>query len=411
MKNVLSVILGGGRGTRLYPLTKYRAKPAVPLAGKYRLIDIPVSNCLNSGLHKIFVLTQFNSVSLNRHIFRAYKFDTFSQGFCEILAAEQNMEHGDWFQGSADAVRKCLRHFSDPRIEYILILSGDQLYKMNFTRMLNFHFEKKSEITIACNPVDIKDTPELGIMGIDKTRRIRQFIEKPKHRKDIQGMEVESAGKQKYLASMGIYVFNKEVLVDLLTANNKADFGKEIIPDAIENRKTYAYTHEGYWKDIGSITSFYEENMAFTQAKPPLDLFDENWPFFTRPRYLPLSKFRDSVIKNSDIAEGTMILSAQINHSVVGLRSKIGQGSVIEDSILMGNDFYENASKSSRPALGIGKNCVIRKAIVDKNVRMGDNVKIINADNLSDLENEFCVIRNGIVIIPKAAVIPAGTVI
>jgi len=411
MKNVLSVILGGGRGTRLYPLTKYRAKPAVPLAGKYRLIDIPVSNCLNSGLQKIFVLTQFNSVSLNRHIFRAYKFDTFSQGFCEILAAEQNMEHGDWFQGSADAVRKCLRHFSDPRIEYILILSGDQLYKMNFAKMLNFHFEKKAEITIACNPVEVKDTADLGIIGIDKARRIRQFVEKPKHRKDIQGLEIESGGKQKYLASMGIYVFKKEVLVDLLTANNKADFGKEIIPDAIGSRKTCAYIHEGYWKDIGSITSFYEENMAFTDAHPPIDLFDENWPFFTRPRYLPLSKFRDSMIKNSDIAEGTVIFNAKIDHSIIGLRSKVGPDSVIEDSIIMGNDFYENSKKSSSPGLGIGKNCVIRKAIVDKNVRMGDNVKIVNADNLVDFENDYCVIRNGIVIIPKAAVIPAGTVI
>jgi glucose-1-phosphate adenylyltransferase len=409
MKNVLSVILGGGRGTRLYPLTKYRAKPAVPLAGKYRLIDIPISNCLNSGLQKIFVLTQFNSVSLNRHIFRAYKFDTFSQGYVEVLAAEQNMEHGDWFQGSADAVRKCLRHFSDPRIEYILILSGDQLYKMNFVSMLNFHFEKKSEITIACNPVDAEETHDLGIMGVDKNKRIKGFIEKPKHRKEISGMEIESEGRTKFLASMGIYIFKKEVLVELLTANNKADFGKEIIPEAIGAKRTYAYVHNGYWKDIGSIPSFYEENMAFADAKPPIDLFDENWPFFTRPRFLPLSKIRDSVIKNSEIAEGTMIMSAEINHSIIGLRSKVGAGSLIEDSILMGNDYYDNARKGI--ALGIGKNCVIKKAIVDKNVRMGDSVRIINKDKLPDFENEFCVIRNGIVIIPKAAVIPSGTVI
>jgi glucose-1-phosphate adenylyltransferase len=409
MKNVLSVILGGGRGTRLYPLTKYRAKPAVPLAGKYRLIDIPISNCLNSGLQKIFVLTQFNSVSLNRHIFRAYKFDTFSQGYVEVLAAEQSIEHGDWFQGSADAVRKCLRHFGDPRIEYILILSGDQLYKMNFNAMLNFHFEKKSDITIACNPVGVEETHDLGIMGIDKSKRIRSFIEKPKHRKDISGMEIHSEGKQKYLASMGIYIFKKEVLVELLTANNKADFGREIIPEAIDSKRTFAYVHNGYWKDIGSIRSFYEENMAFADAHPPIDLFDENWPFFTRPRYLPLSKFRDSVIKNSDIADGTMIISARINHSIIGLRSKVGANSVIEDSIIMGNDYYDNSSKT--PGLGIGKNCVVRKAIVDKNVRMGDHVRIINKDRLTDFENEFCVIRSGIVIIPKAAVIPSGTVI
>ncbi|HQJ15042.1 MAG TPA: glucose-1-phosphate adenylyltransferase [Candidatus Omnitrophota bacterium] len=409
MKNVLSVILGGGRGTRLYPLTKYRAKPAVPLAGKYRLIDIPISNCLNSGLQKIFVLTQFNSVSLNRHIFRAYKFDTFSQGYVEILAAEQSMEHGDWFQGSADAVRKCLRHFSDPRIEYILILSGDQLYKMNFISMLNFHFEKRSDITIACNPVEPEETRDLGIMGIDKTRRIRRFIEKPGHKKEIAGMEIESEGRKKYLASMGIYIFKKEVLTELLTSSNKADFGKEVIPDALAQRRAFAYVHTGYWKDIGSITSFYEENMAFTRARPPIDLFDEKWPFFTRPRYLPLSKISDAVIKDSDIAEGTVIASAEVRRSIIGLRSRIGGGSRIEDSIIMGNDYYDNSRQA--PTLGIGKNCHIRKAIIDKNVRMGDNVRIINRDRLVDFENEFCVIRNGIVIIPKAAVIPSGTVI
>jgi len=409
MKNVLSVILGGGRGSRLYPLTKYRAKPAVPLAGKYRLIDIPISNCLNSGLQKIFVLTQFNSVSLNRHIFRAYKFDTFSQGYVEILAAEQNMEHGNWFQGSADAVRKCLRHFSDPRIEYILILSGDQLYRMNFVSMLNFHFEKRADITIACNPVGAAETRELGIMGIDKSRRIRHFIEKPSTKKEIAGIAIKCGDKKKYLASMGIYVFKKDVLAELLTSNNKADFGKEVIPDAIAHKKAFAYVHSGYWKDIGSIRSFYEENMAFADERPPIDLFDERWPFFTRPRYLPLSKIGNAVIKNSSIAEGTIVSSAEIRHSIIGLRSKIGAGSNIEDSILMGNDFYENSSQE--PFLGIGRNCVIKKAIVDKNVRMGDNVKLINRDRLNDFENEFCVIRSGIIIIPKAAVIPDGTVI
>jgi len=409
MKNVLCVILGGGRGTRLYPLTKYRAKPAVPLAGKYRLIDIPVSNCLNSGLQKIFVLTQFNSVSLNRHIFRAYKFDTFSQGYVEILAAEQNMEHGDWFQGSADAVRKCLRHLSDPRIDYILILSGDQLYKMNFMSMLNFHFEKRADITIACNPVELEETKDLGIMGIDKSRRIRRFIEKPAHKKEISGMEIEAEGKKKYLASMGIYVFRKDVLFDMLTSCDKADFGKEVIPDAIGTRRTFAYVHSGYWKDIGSIPSFYEENMAFTSARPPIDLFDEKWPFFTRPRYLPLSKIRDASIKDSDIAEGAIITSAVISRSIIGLRSRIGAGSSVEDSILMGNDYYDNSRNA--PVLGIGKNCVIKKAIVDKNVRMGDNVRIVNREKRVDFENELCVIRSGIVIIPKAAVIPSGTVI
>lgn len=419
MKDVLSVILGGGRGTRLYPLTKYRAKPAVPLVGKYRLVDIPISNCLNSGIHKIFILTQFNSGSLNKHIFRGYKLDAFSGGFVEIIAAEQSDEQGEWFQGSADAVRKCLKHFNDSRINHILILSGDQLYRMNFEELLEFHLSKKSDITIACNTVSVEETNELGIIGVNKDYRINKFIEKPKDKKEIKDIGLKVDGKDRYLASMGLYLFNKEVLFNLLRSNNKTDFGKEVIPEALASNKIKmsAFVHQSYWKDIGSISSFYEENLAFLSDNPPLNLYDEDWQFFTRPRFLPMSKIINSFIQRSDIGEGAIIEDSKINHSIIGLRSKIGSGTVIEDSIIMGNDFYEeNAIKRvnspQKPiSLGIGKNCIIKKAIVDKNVRMGDNVKLINKNNLKDFENEMCVIKNGIIIIPKNTTLPSGFVI
>lgn len=415
MNDVLCIILGGGRGTRLFPLTKYRAKPAVPIAGKYRLIDIPISNCLNSGFNKIYILTQFNSKSLNNHISRAYKLDSFFGGFVEIIAADQAMDHGDWFQGSADAVRKSFKHFNDPRIKHILILSGDQLYKMDFSKLFDFHLGKKSQITVACNAVDRKETPELGIMGVDKNQRIKAFVEKPGFAGDIKGMDLQIDGKEKFLASMGIYLFDKDVLEGLLADNHKDDFGKEVIPQAIADKSAHAFIHNGYWKDIGSIKSFYEENMAFTDLNPPLDLFDENWQFFTRPRYLPLSRVIESSIENSNIAEGAIIDKSRITHSIVGLRSRIGADSVVEDSILMGNDYYDmnvpGGKADAQPVLGIGKGCSIKKAIVDKNVRIGDNVKIVNEKNILEFENDYCVIRNGIIIIPKNTVIPSGTVI
>ncbi len=414
MKEVLSIILGGGRGTRLYPLTKYRAKPAVPLAGKYRLIDIPISNCINSGFQKIFILTQFQSGSLNRHIFRAYKLDSFSGGFVEIIAAEQSVQQSDWFQGSADAVRKCLQHFNVPKVKYILVLSGDQLYRMNFNELLRFHIKKKSEVTVACNAVSAEEAPELGIMATNSDFRIRKFVEKPKEKNDIKDLATEISGKDRYLASMGIYLFNKEVLAEMVANNSQNDFGREIIPAAVDSRRTYAFVYNGYWKDIGSIKSFYEENMAFADPQPPLNLYDENWPFFTRPRFLPLSKFLDSHIENSSIAEGAVITKAKVFHSVVGLRSIIAADTLIEDSIVMGNDYYEDIStykKKKTAHLGIGRRCQIRKAIIDKNVRIGDCVKILNKKNLQDFENDFCVIRNGIVIVPKNTVIPSGFMI
>ena len=418
MKEVLCVILGGGRGTRLYPLTKERCKPAAPLLGKYRLIDIPISNCLNSGFNRIYVLTQFLSESLNKHINRAYKMDTFTKGFIEIMAAEQSSsEDPEWFQGTADAVRRCMKHFNDPSVKYIFILSGDQLYKMNLSDMYHYHIETKAELTVACNKVGTEAISGLGVMGVDGEGRIKEFVEKPQKEADVKHMALSSGNDKYYLGSMGIYLFNKDVLMDILEKDKKVDFGREIIPDAIQTNRTYSYTFEGYWRDIGTIKNFYEENLALTESMPPLDMFDEKWPFFTRARFLPPAKIEDSHIEKSIVSEGAIILSSKITHSVIGLRFRVGSGSVIEDSIVMGCDYYETvddikADKSKNlPALGVGDNCHIRKAILDKNVRIGDNVKIVNEKNQDTFDGEQYSIRDGIVIVPKGAVIPSGTII
>lgn len=418
MKDVLCVIMGGGRGTRLYPLTKERCKPAVPVAGKYRLIDIPVSNCLNSGLNKIYVLTQFNSESLNKHIARTYKLDPFSEGFVEIMAAEQTMGNKEWFQGTADAVRRCLKHFNDPAYKYIIVLSGDQLYKMNLKDMLDFHKEKKADITIACNPIYGKQNlNELGIIKLGENNRVINFFEKPQDAGRVKEASTMLDGKRCFLVSMGIYIFNKETLVELLTESKRADFGKEVIPDAFTRKMTEAFIYKGYWRDIGSIKNFYDENLILTEPVPPIDFFDENWPVFTRPRHLPPLKVRNSKISKSIISEGCIIESATIKHSVIGLRSRVGENSVIEDSIIMGCDFYQSlddilAEKSKgKPVMGIGKNCFIKKTILDKNVRIGDNVKIINEKKLKDSKGENHSIKDGIVIVHKNSTIAPGTVI
>lgn len=418
MKEVLCVIMGGGQGSRLYPLTKVRAKPAVPIFGRYRLIDIPVSNCLNSGFNSIYILTQFNSESLNKHITRSYKLDQFSKGFVEIIAAEQTMGETDWFQGTADAVRRCLRHFNDPVFKYILVLSGDQLYKMDLRYMLNFHIEKGSEITIACNPVDISEVSSLGIMGAGENNRINRFVEKPKDNRAVEDMIVKDGNRKYLLGSMGIYLFNRDVLVDILKTSQKTDFGRGIIPDSFPNKRTYAYIYNGYWRDIGTIKSFYDENLALTDDLPPLDMFDEDWLFFTRPRYLPPAKINTSSIVKTIISEGAIIQTgSKIKHSVIGLRSRINANSVVEDSIIMGCDFYETLDdmkyNQSRgiPSLGVGENCVIKNAIIDKNVRIGDRARILNQKGLKDFEGENYCIKDGIVIVEKNAVIPPGTVI
>ncbi|MDD5439846.1 MAG: glucose-1-phosphate adenylyltransferase [Candidatus Omnitrophica bacterium] len=416
MTDILCVILGGGRGTRLYPLTRDRSKPAVPLAGKYRLIDVPVSNCLNSGLNRIYVLTQFNSESLNKHITRTYNLDRFSRGFVEIIAAEQSMESTNWFQGTADAVRRSLKHFTNPNIRRILVLSGDQLYKLNFKGLIDFHDAKKAEITIACNPVMPEEISEFGIMGIHKDSRIMQFIEKPKKPSTVKEIMVQIDEKRCFLASMGIYLFEKDVLVDLLKNSTKVDFGREIIPSAFKTIKTYAFVHKGYWRDIGTMKAFYEANLAMTAEVPPIDMFDGSWPFFTRARNLPPAKVRNSHIESSTIADGCIIDAATIKHSVIGLRSKIGEASQIESSIILGCDYYDatppfTKGKVRVPALGIGSGCVIKKAIIDKNVHIGSNVRIINKDNVANMDGDKVFIKDGIVIVAKNAVIPSNTVI
>jgi len=417
MKEVLCVILGGGRGSRLYPLTKERCKPAVPLFGKHRLIDIPISNCLNSDLTKIYILTQFNSESLNKHISRTYKVDHFSRGFVEVMAAEQSMDDTNWFQGTADAVRRCLKHFNDPYIKYILILSGDQLYKLNLRDVVRYHVSKKAEVTVACNRVGQEEAAHFGIMGIDGENKIKKFTEKPQDLSEIREMALDKKGKRGFLGSMGIYMFDKAALIDLLTKDYKVDFGKEIIPDAIKSKSTFAYIFDGYWRDIGTIKSFYEENLMLTKPVPPLDMFDEAWQIFTRPRYLPPAKFEQSVIKNSIVAEGSMIQSAEITDSIIGLRLRVGEGAVIKNTISMGCDYYETAEqieenhRTGLPLRGIGKNAHIEKAILDKNVRIGDGVKIVNSKAVENFDGPNYFIRDGIVIISKSTTIPSGTVI
>ncbi|MFH1847047.1 MAG: glucose-1-phosphate adenylyltransferase [Candidatus Omnitrophota bacterium] len=417
MKAVLCVILGGGRGSRLYPLTKERCKPAAPIFGKYRLIDIPVSNCLNSGFNRIYILTQFLSESLNKHINRTYKMDSLTKGFVEIMAAEQSMEDTDWFQGTADAVRRCLKHFNHPSIEYIFVLSGDQLYKMDLGEMYRHHKEKQAEITVACNYVNEKDVSGLGIMGMDDSSRVTRFMEKPASVESIKGFAVKKGEKEYYPGSMGIYLFNKQTLINLLTRDKSIDFGREIIPAAIKTNFTCAYLFDGYWRDIGTIKSFYDENLLLTESMPPLDMFDENWQIYTRTRYLPPAKFEDGNILKSIISEGAIVLSAKIVHSIIGLRFRVDTGSLLEDTIAMGCDYYETVEemkeKKARgiPALGVGKNCHIRKAILDKDVRIGDNVKIINEKNLDHFDGTNYFIRDGIVIVTKNSIIPSGTVI
>lgn len=418
MKDVLCVIMGGGRGRRLYPLTKERCKPAVPVAGKYRLIDIPISNCINSGFDRIYVLTQFNSESLNRHITRTYKLEPFSGGFVEIMAAEETMENRQWFQGTADAVRRCLRHFDDPAYRYIVVLSGDQLYKINLKEMLDFHKEKNADITLACNPVYEKESlNEVGIVKLDENKRIVDFFEKSSNPSQLENAAITLDGKKCFLISMGIYIFNKDALVELLTESDKVDFGKEIIPDSFTRKMTEAFIYRGYWRDIGSIKNFYDENLILTEPVPPIDFFDENWQTFTRPRYLPPSKIKKSHISKSIISEGCIIESAVIQHSVVGLRSRIEDRSLVEDSIVMGCDFYQSLDdiisdrKKGRPIMGVGKNCVIKKAILDKNVKIGDNVKIINEKKAETFSGKNYCIKDGIVIVHKNATIQPGTVI
>lgn len=431
MKRVLAIILGGGAGTRLYPLTKLRAKPAVPIAGKYRLIDIPVSNCINSQIYKIYVLTQFNSASLNRHLSRTYNFTGFTEGFVEVLAAQQTPENPNWFQGTADAVRQYLWLFQEWDVDEYLILSGDHLYRMDYGDFVQRHRDTNADITISVVPMDNRRASDFGLMKIDDSGRVVKFSEKPKGDAlsamqvdtTVLGLTPEAAKQSPYIASMGIYVFKKEVLGKLLRqAPEQTDFGKEIIPDSATDYNVQAYLFNDYWEDIGTIDAFYHANLALTQQpRPPFSFYDERSPIYTRQRYLPPSKLLDCQIRESIISEGCILKNCTITHSVLGVRSRIEAGCIIEDTLIMGADYYQPFTErqsgmdceSQQISLGIGADTTVRRAIIDKNARIGCNVRIINKDRVEEAEreNQGFFIRNGIVVILKNAVIPDGTVI
>jgi glucose-1-phosphate adenylyltransferase len=429
VKRVLSIILGGGAGTRLYPLTKLRAKPAVPLAGKYRLIDIPVSNCINSEIFQLYVLTQFNSASLNRHLTAAYNFSGFTKGFVEVLAAQQTPENPNWFQGTADAVRQYLWMFEDADVDEFLILSGDHLYRMDYRLFVERHRQTNADITISVVPMDEKRASDFGLMKIDDKGRIIDFSEKPKGdelkamRVDTKslGLTAEQAAEQPYIASMGIYVFKKQVLIDLLKASlDQTDFGKEIIPGAAGKYNLQAFLFDGYWEDIGTIESFYDANLALTQQPlPPFSFYDESAPIYTRSRYLPPTKLFDAQVTESMISEGCILKNCRVHHSVLGVRSRIGANCTIEDALIMGADMYEpfgervNKAERGEVSLGVGAGSTVRRAIIDKNARIGTNVQIVNKDNVQEAQREDAgfYIRSGIVVVLKNATIANDTVI
>jgi glucose-1-phosphate adenylyltransferase len=423
MKDVLAIILGGGRGTRLYPLTKFRAKPAVPIGGKFRLIDIPISNCLHWNIRKIMVLTQFNTASLHRHIAQSYRFDVFSESFLQILAAQQTIEDSNWYQGTADAVRKNIHYIKHQKVDTVVILSGDQLYRINLRDFINYHNENKADITIAVKPVRRDQAGEFGILQIDDHRRIIRFVEKPKTKALLDelftpnsylGLDEE---KLNYIASMGIYIFKKDVLIDLLEHNAKEDFGREVIPDSIVGHQVYAYVFNGYWEDIGTIKAFFEANLDFANPIPHFDFYEETAPIYTRKRFLPGSKIENCDIHYSLISEGSIIEGSKLTNTVIGIRSVIRSSTYLERVVMMGADYYESLeeraedAKRGRCQVGIGRNCVIRNAILDKNVRIGSGVRILNEKGLVNFAHERYSIVDGIVVIPKDMEIPEGFVI
>ena len=415
-KNVIAIILGGGQGSRLYPLTESRSKPAVPIGGKYRLVDIPISNCMNSDIYRIFVLTQFNSASLNAHIKNTYHFSIFSHAFVDILAAEQTPDNPRWFQGTADAVRQCMPHFLNHDFDYALILSGDQLYQMDLNEMIEAHIKNEADISIATLPVNDKDAPEFGILRTNSESCIESFIEKPAKellpdwKSDVSD-QMKSEGKH-YLASMGIYIFNKKLLVDIMSDPNTKDFGKEIIPQAVGHKKIFSFQYEGYWTDIGNIDSFFEANIGLTDDVPHFNLFDNDNKIYTRPRLLPPTKFKRTNIDRSLVSDGCIINAKEIIRSVIGNRSRIGDDTIIQNCYVMGNDFYQNIDdmnedvNNNKQLIGIGERCFINNAIVDKNCRIGNDVHINGGKHLADCSNELYTIKDGIVVIKKGVTIP-----
>ncbi len=419
-KDVLAVILGGGAGSRLYPLTQTRSKPAVPIAGQYRLVDIPISNCINSEIGRMFVLTQYNSASLNKHIKNTYHFSIFSTAFVDIIAAEQTPDSQSWFQGTADAVRRSIKHFGQFDFKYIIILSGDQLYQMDLNEFLENHIQNNADISIATTPVNASDAPDFGIMKKEANGFINSFVEKPdkEHLQNWQsdtGEAMQSQGKN-YLASMGIYIFNKETLYNLLLNEcaESTDFGKEIIPYSINKLKVLSYQYNGYWTDIGNISSFFEANLSLTDEVPAFNLFDGNNPIYTRARMLPASKIDGTQIDRSMVADGSIVHASKIERSIVGIRTRIGKGTVIIGSYIMGDDYFETLEEieisrhNKIPIMGIGERCYIKNAIIDKNSRIGNDVKIIGSESLPDADDDLFTVKNGIVVIKKGAILPDG---
>lgn len=413
LNDILAVILGGGRGQRLYPLTRLRSKPAVPIAGKYRLVDIPISNCINSGIYRIAVLTQFNSHSLNRHITQTYQFDRFHAGWVQIFAAQQTPESVDWYQGTADAVRKQLFQIQATRAEYVLILAGDHLYRMDYSRMAQFHWERHADVTVAVQPVSLEEASRFGILKRDADDRITAFVEKPTD-PNIQEQFISRQDPERpLLASMGIYLFNTNLLFDILTHYpDFDDFGADVIPHAVSTCAVYGFEFDGYWQDIGTIRSFYETNLALASPTPPFNLYDSEKPIYTHARFLPGSIIEESKLKNVLLAEGCRIQKAEITSSVIGVRSIIGANTCIQNSVLMGADYYTYETESNEPTLpplGIGPGCLIEGAIIDKNARIGANVVIRPFPRGTDIVTTSWVVKDGIVVIPKGAILPSGT--
>ena len=417
MKDVLAVILGGGRGTRLHPLTLHRSKPAVPIAGKYRLIDIPISNCLNSDLRRIFVLTQYNSESLNKHIGLTYKFDLFSSAFVSVLAAEQTEESGDWFQGTADAVRQNRRHLANHEFRDVLILAGDQLYHMDFARMLETHRRHVADVTVAVTPVRPELATGFGILKMNGLGRITHFEEKPPADRLPQLVSEIPAIGPGLIASMGIYIFKREALDEALRNPALVDFGRHVIPDALARSRVQAHVHRGYWEDVGTIRSYYQANLALCQPVPPFDFYEASRPVYTHPRFLPASKVESCVVTNSLLSEGCIVVGAQIERSVIGIRSRIGRGAQVRESLILGADYYQTLDELERgagrgtPPIGVGEDSVVTGAILDKNARIGRGVRIVNEAKVQENDGDGYYIREGIVLVPKNGVIPDGSVI
>lgn len=413
LDNVMGVIMGGGQGARLYPLTKERAKPAIPIAGKYRLIDIPISNCINSGVFKIAVLTQFNSVSLNRHISHTYNFDIFHAGWVQIWAAEQTLTATDWYQGTADSVRKQLNEIKSARVPYILILAGDHLYRMDYSDMAKFHWDKKADVTVAVQPVSREEAPRLGIIKRDSEDRIVRFAEKPETEALMEQMISQPDEKKPFFGSMGIYLFNLDVLVDLLENYDYEDFGRHVIPAAVEKYQVCGYEYDGFWADIGTIRSFYEINLALASKEPPFSLIDEGWPIYTRPRFLSGSQIEDSHFEDVLIAEGSWVQNSDISGAIIGHRSQIRSGCKIRRSIIMGADYYGFFRRGKEGEedlkLGLGRNCDIEGAVIDKNASVGDSTFIRPFPRDTSIDNDLYTVRDGIVVIPKGTALPLKT--